>query len=149
MAKIDRFAISKITHKESFYEVSRDLGVSEENIEKSFELAVLWEKLGYVEVYEELTDRQYGRVKKSWIKDNGDIVSAYKGLYHGRVSRQDDPLLIVALPWDLDTSPRKRIVEMQFVINHDDIFGKKSCFAQPKNGLKNIYIRISEFRNKS
>ncbi len=61
MAKIERIVISKITHKESFYKVSSDLGVSDENIEKSFELAVLWEKLGYIEVYEELADRQYGQ----------------------------------------------------------------------------------------
>jgi len=147
---VERFDISKITNKESFYDISVDLGVSEKNIEESFKLAVLWDEQRYIEVYEKIEDRQYGRIKKSWIKDNGNTVSKYKGLYHVRVSLKDDPLLIVALHLDLNTNPRKRIVEMQFIINHDDIFGIKARYAQPKRReeLEKIYIRISKLRDK-
>jgi len=50
------------------------LGVSDAEIEKAFELAVFWEKPGYLEVYEDDADRQYGRVKKLWIRGDGNVV---------------------------------------------------------------------------
>lgn len=137
-----------MTHKESFYDISKDLGVSDAEIEKAFELAVFWENQGYLEIYEDDADRQYGRVKRSWIKGDSNVVSAYKGLYHARVSEQSDPLLIIALPWDSGIVPRSKMVDMYFVINHDDIFGEQSRFGQPKGDLKNIYLRISELRDK-
>jgi hypothetical protein len=148
MGKIEKFQISKITYKESFYDISRDLGVSDSEIEKAFELAVFWETQGYLEVYEKDADRQYGRVKKSWIKGDSNVVSAYKGLYHASVSEHTDPLLIIALPWDLGTVPRSKMIEMYFMINHDDIFGERTQFALPKGHLRNIYLRISELRDK-
>jgi hypothetical protein len=61
MGNIERFQISKITLKESFYDISRDLGISDAEIEMTFELAVFWENQGHLEVYEEEVDRQYGR----------------------------------------------------------------------------------------
>ncbi len=74
LKKIEKFQISKITHQESFYDISKDLGVSDAEIEKAFELAVLWEKPGYLEVYEDDAGRQYGRVKKLWIRGDGNVV---------------------------------------------------------------------------
>ena len=148
LTKIERFQISKITHKESSYDISKDLGVSDAEIEKAFELAVFWENQGYLEVSEDDADRQYGRIKKSWIRGDSNVVSAYKGLYHARVSEQSDPLLIIALPWDSGTVPRSKMVDMYFVINHDDLFGERSRFGQPKGYLNNIYLRISELRDK-
>lgn len=148
---MEKYPISKINYKESFYDVSRDLGIFDTEIEKSSDLILLWKNQRYIEVYENPDDRQYGRVKKSWIKNDGNIVSVYKGLYHTRISEQNDPLLILALPWDTDKTPRsEKIIDIYFMINHDDIFGERNRFGQSKESdLKNIYLQIAELRNKS
>ncbi|MDH2997868.1 hypothetical protein A1D22_00775 [Pasteurellaceae bacterium LFhippo2] len=122
-----------------FYQISKDFGFSEEDIqsheESIFTLLELWEQQGYVEVYESVEERELGR-----IKDSSKAIGAvpwYLDLYHARLSKNNDPLLVLRRDSDISFTIR-------FLANHNQIFGEKAD-KYSKLAMDRIRKRIDDF----
>jgi len=86
-------------------------------------LIFLWEDQGYVEIYQTIQDREYGRIKSSDEDGNGKFIYQYCDIYHARVTKDGhDPLVVVKFQTDED-DPTTEHVSLRFLSDHDQLFG--------------------------
>jgi len=110
-----------------------------------FDLLNKWEMDGYVEIYDDDTERKWGRVKSSGLDGKGRPVAAYIHLYHGRVqddssattpeekAKLQDPLVVITFQMDSQSTSTYPAVVAEFVINHDQYFGRLDAGKNEKN----------------
>ncbi|MBP2170096.1 hypothetical protein J2125_003288 [Erwinia toletana] len=102
-------------------------------------LQKLWQARGYVEVYEHIHERRYGMIKDS----NSTLGSSpyYIGLYHGRVLPDDhDPLLVISF----QESPGGKILVIENMITHDDMFGASGTVKHSLSQMRAIRKRLRD-----
>ncbi|MFV8463004.1 hypothetical protein ACNO7T_17755 [Vibrio campbellii] len=108
-----------------FVEISDEFGFRAEDHEDDIvELITMWEEQGYVEIYQEDGDREYGRAKDSSLAPGA--VPLYLNLFHARLARNgNDPL--VALVFDEREEDGELVVvaSLRFILDHDQMFGAK------------------------
>lgn len=114
---------AKVSLHKLFREISRELGFSDEDIDNYamdvFELLDKWEQQGFVEVYENYSDRKVGRLKRS---DLGKYaIPWYLEPYHARISEKNDPLIV--LRKDNEDQRGEYSFSVRFLITHDKMFG--------------------------
>lgn len=115
-----------VSLNEFFADLSRELGFTDSDLEKYednvFALLEMWENQGYVEIYVQDEERDIGRLKSS----NSVSGSSpwYIDLYHARISKHYDPLLV--LRRDDETS-----FSIRFLTDHDTLFGNTSQKYSP------------------
>ncbi|OOF45783.1 hypothetical protein BKK51_05110 [Rodentibacter trehalosifermentans] len=131
-----------------FTEISLALGFTQEDIDdyssNLAQLVALWEKQEFIEIYVDNKDRLFGRAKDSSLAIGASPY--YIGLYHARLSYQDNDPLIV-LTFDYEDNPETTTVSIRFMIDHDTLFGtKEEKFIQQR--MKDIRKRIDNFIQK-
>lgn len=152
---IERVHVNKVGLHALFFEISEELGYSLERIEEQNyltaleNLITLWEEQGYIEVYSEKRDRQYGRIKCSDSAPNS--VPWYIDLHHARLLRtgENDPLVTVVFEKFDEFGEPCAIASLRFLTNHDLMFGEddpkiKSNAAYMKEIRKRIDALIQE-----
>lgn len=116
-----------VTLNELFADLSKELGFTDEDLahyeNDVFGLLEMWEEQGYVEVYVLDDERDIGR-----LKDSNSIVGSspwYIDLYHARISKYNDPLLVLRRD---DTAS----FSIRFLTDHDTMFGTKEQKNYPE-----------------
>ena len=120
--------ISGVSIHDLFFEISAAIGYTYEIAETYLDdieaLVALWTKQGFIEVYAENADRQYGRVKDSNSAPNSS--PWYIGLYHARLlpSGDNDPLVVIVFDkLDEENGEVSVVATLRFMLNHDHMFG--------------------------
>lgn len=82
----------------------------------------MWSEQKFVEIYQENTDRVFGRAKDSSLTQGA--VPYYLGIYHARVDKQgeNDPLIVLTFRSEREDN----IAEIRFMATHDILFGTVS-----------------------
>jgi hypothetical protein len=103
-------------------------------------LIAMWERQGYIDVYDHPINREHGRIKPSEIDGSGYFVYQYCGVYHARLMNdgKHDPLLILKFMPDEDGQER---VTLRFITDHDLFFGTTYERNRP--------VEIRAVRNKN
>lgn len=116
--------ISSVKVNELFASFSLDYNYDPSDY--AHELATLihiWEEQGYVEIYQTIQDRDYGKIKSSEEDGNGNFIYQYCDLYHARVSTNGhDPLVVVKFHED-DEDSETEYVSLRFLSDHEQLFG--------------------------
>ena len=120
---LKRIVISDVKFSNRYKSISANLGyTAEEYIEELLDLYSIWKAQGYIEVYENNSERTYGCVKDS----NSTIGSTpfFIDLYHARVvNGENDPLVVLEFEKSVDGN--QPILVIKFLVHHDDMFGTK------------------------
>lgn len=116
-----------VTLNEFFAELSKELGFTDDDLahyeNNVFALLEMWEEQGYVEIYVLDDERDIGR-----LKDSNSIVGSspwYIDLYHARISKYNDPLIVLRRDDEASFSIR-------FLTDHDTMFGTKEQKNYPE-----------------
>lgn len=127
-----------VTLNEFFADLSKELGFTDEDLatyeDNVFALLEKWEEQGYVEIYVQDSERDIGR-----LKDSNSVVGSspwYIDLYHARISKYNDPLIV--LRRDDETS-----FSVRFLTDHDTMFGTVSQKNSPEI-MKKVRQKIDE-----
>ncbi len=116
--------ISSVKVNELFASFSLDYGYDPSDY--THELATLislWEEQGYIEIYQTVQDRDYGKIKSSEEDGKGSFIYQYCDLYHARVTTNGhDPLVVVKFH-SCDDNPEVDYVSLRFLSNHEQLFG--------------------------
>ncbi|WP_386697382.1 hypothetical protein [Lonepinella sp. MS14436] len=125
-----------------FSEISKELGFTDEMLKQYedniFDLLIQWENQGYVEIYENDSERKIGR-----LKDSNSVVGSspwYIDLFHARISENNDPLLVLRRDDEFSFSVR-------FLANHNQLFGSKTEKNQP-DLMRKIRMLIDSYIQK-
>ena len=104
---------------ELFVDISDEFGFTTEEYEDELaDLITLWTQQGFVEIYQEPSDKIYGRAKDSSLAQGASPY--YIGLFHVRVvNGQNDPLVILVF----DEIEGETVASLRFMVDHDDLFG--------------------------
>lgn len=141
--------ISSAKVNELFNEISLKYGYDPS--EYTHELATLidiWETQGFVEIYQTIEDREYGRIKASENDGDGHFIYQYCDLYHARVSSNGhDPLVIVTFHPEDDSSDDE-YVSLRFLSDHEQLFGTTHQ-KQRRDQLKVIRDKADDFIQQS
>lgn len=140
---IKRVHVTKVGLHALFFEISEELGYSLELIDEQNyltaleDLITLWETQGYIEVYSERQDRQYGRIKCSDSAPNS--VPWYIDLHHARLlnTGENDPLVTVVFEELDEFGEPSAIASLRFLTNHDLMFGEEN----PKIKSNTAYMK--------
>ncbi len=132
---------------ELFVDISDYFGfTAEEYADEITDLVELWEKQGYVEIYQLDTDRQYGRAKDSSLAQGASPF--YIGLFHVRlIDGENDPLVVLVFEehknedGTIDT-----VASLRFMLEHEDMFGRlKSSDKSNPEFMRQLRKRIDDF----
>lgn len=121
-----RKVISWAEIHELFVDISDKFGfIAEEYEDEITSLIELWEKQGYVEIYQQYSDRLYGRAKDSSLAQGASPY--YIGLFHVRVVNGDnDPLAVLVFEeHQNDNGEIDIIASLRFMVDHSDLFGEE------------------------
>lgn len=109
---------------------------STEYIEQITYLIDSWEQQGYIEIYQDVKDRQYGRIKSSESDAKGNFIYQFCDIYHARLDRyKHDPLLVIKII----ESAGEVCISLRFLSDHEQLFGAKDS--------KNDRGHLIELRN--
>jgi hypothetical protein len=141
---LPRISISFVDVVSTFFEHSSKLGYDAEVVSSYWDdvtsLVQLWSKQGFIEVYTDNADRRYGRVKES--SSVPGSVPWYLGIYHARVLKnKNDPLLVLTVEEEKKHGVAKSVLVLQFLIDHDDMFGALGKQKKDTSIMKAIRIR--------
>jgi hypothetical protein len=132
---------------ELFVDISDEFGYTAERYEDELtELISQWEEQGYVEIYENPQDRQYGRAKDSSLAQGASPY--YIGLFHVRVVDGDnDPLAVLVFDDRIDDEGNEvKVASLRFMLDHDDMFGSKDNSEKfDQQFMKALRKRIDDF----
>lgn len=123
---VEKIIITEAKVHELFVEISKELGFSDEDILHHswniLELIEMWSEQKFVEIYQENTDRVFGRAKDSSLAPGA--VPYYLGIYHVKVDKQgeNDPLIVLTFRSEREDN----IAEIRFMATHDILFGTVS-----------------------
>ncbi|MDH2998316.1 hypothetical protein A1D22_01480 [Pasteurellaceae bacterium LFhippo2] len=136
-----RKQISAVALNDLFYEISEELGFSDEIIDSYLpdieQLMQLWSNQGYVEIYQFKWERKFGMAKSS-----DKIPPSYMDLYHARlIMDENDPLLVIKFEEQITQHP---ILSIRFMADHTDLFGGLQDKHYPER-LRAIRKRIADF----
>lgn len=97
-------------------------------IDDIIKLQEKWANQGYIEIYQTLEDREWGRVKDSSLAQGASPY--YIGLFHARLLSimGNDPLVIVKF----HETESGQIADMKLMLDHDEIFGDKNQKYSPE-----------------
>lgn len=116
-----------VSLNEFFYELSKELGFSDKDLsnyeDNVFELLEKWEEQGFVEIYVLDSERDIGR-----LKDSNSILGSspwYIDLYHARISKHNDPLIVLR-------RDDAQSFSIRFLTDHDTMFGTKEQKHYPE-----------------
>ncbi|MFT4926003.1 MAG: hypothetical protein ACI8WB_002098 [Phenylobacterium sp.] len=105
----------------------------------------LWERQGYVEIYQTKDDRKHGLIKDSSTNTKGILCPFYIGLFHARLAAgETDPLVIVKF----HEEGEEQYIDLKFMLDHDDIFGNRAQKNDPQQ-LRIIWKNIDDFVTQS
>lgn len=130
---------------ELFIDISDHFGYTAEKYEDELaELITIWEGQGYVEIYQNIDDRQYGRAKDSSLVYGASPF--YIGLFHVRLVRGDNDPLVVLVFEDRENEEGgiDKVASLRFMLDHDDMFGTKGEKRDPAF-MKELRARIDAF----
>ncbi|ELO4022721.1 hypothetical protein ACRTC7_20290 [Vibrio fluvialis] len=130
---------------ELFIDISDQFGYTAEKYEDELaELITIWEQQGYVEIYQDIGDRQYGRAKDSSLAHGASPY--YIGLFHVRLVRGDNDPLVVLVFEDRknEDGAVDKVASLRFMLDHDDLFGAKDE-KRDREFMKTLRARIDEF----
>ena len=151
MAKI---SISRVEIASKFGSTSDQFGF-DEGVVDSYEydildLQELWEKQGYIEVFDPATHKSvaYGMVKSS-ISDPG-AYPAYDSLFHARVLQEEnDPLIIITFKGEIIPQKEYEKAVILAMIDHDFMFMPKGRKAPYLKAQQRKFVRhIIDTNNK-
>jgi hypothetical protein len=129
---------------ELFVAISDEFGYTAE--EYSFEITELvdtWTQQGYIEIYESVEHRQYGRAKDSSLSPGTSPY--YIGLFHVRLLRgENDPLVVLVF----DDKDGDTVASLRFMLDHNDMFGVDRSEKFNPQRMKEIRKKIDDFIKK-
>lgn len=116
-----RIAIFDVKISNTYKIISKRLGYDpDEYIEDLLDLITIWKTQKYIEIYENLSERAYGRIKDS--NSTPGSTPWYIDLYHARLVRnENDPLAV--LEFETPEDGGLPVLIIKFLIHHDDMFG--------------------------
>ncbi|MEZ9481882.1 hypothetical protein AB4163_19050 [Vibrio splendidus] len=122
---VQRREISWAEVHDLFIDISDEFGFkAEDHTDDIADLVDLWEEQGYVEVYQDNADREYGRAKDSSMAPGA--VPWYLDLFHARlVNGKNDPLVVLVFEEREENGEKVTIASLRFILNHDQMFGAK------------------------
>lgn len=148
-ASVVRHDISAVFLHDLFFEISDALGytydVAESYLEDIENLIALWTQQGFIEVYEDNADRQYGRAKNSNSAPNSS--PWYIGVYHARLLQtgENDPLVVIVFESHTEDGEVTTVASLRFMLDHDDMFGATGRTKFDLSMMRAIRMRIDEF----
>ncbi|EPG0532765.1 hypothetical protein ACSWYU_004312 [Vibrio harveyi] len=110
---------------ELFVDISDEFGfTAEDHIDDIADLVELWNQQGYVEVYQNVEDRQHGRVKDS--SQAPGAVPWYLNLFHARLCKDgNDPLVAIVFEERVKDNEKCVVASLRFILDHDQMFGEE------------------------
>lgn len=143
MAKI---TISRVEIASKFESTSDKFGFDKEVVDSYeddiLDLQELWEKQGYIDVYDPVEHKfvAYGMIKAS-ISDP-DASPAYDDLFHGRVLRnENDPLVIITFKGEILPQEEYEKAVILAMIDHDCMFMPKGRKAPSLKAQQRKFVR--------
>lgn len=144
-----RHDVAAVFLHDLFFEISADLGytldIAETYLEDIEALIALWTEQGFIEVYTDNADRQYGRAKDSNSVPNSS--PWYIGVYHARLLRsgENDPLVVIVFEKRDENGEESTVASLRFMLDHDDMFGAPGRTKFDLKAMKAIRQRIDSF----
>jgi len=141
-----RHNVSGVYLHELFLTISAVFGYSDELAESYLDdigtLVELWTNQGYIEVYTDNADRQYGRAKDS--NSTANSSPWYIGLFHARIlpSGENDPLIVIVLEDVDEAGVATKVASLRFMLDHDDMFGELGRVKFDENVMRAIRKRV-------
>lgn len=148
-ASVVRHDISAVFLHDLFFEISDVLGytydVAESYLEDIENLIDFWTQQGFIEVYTDNADRQYGRAKDSNSTPNSS--PWYIGLYHARLLKtgENDPLVVIVFENHTEDGEVTTVASLRFMLDHDDMFGATHLEKFDIPTMRAIRQRIDSF----
>ncbi|EHI9243097.1 hypothetical protein J9100_004449 [Vibrio vulnificus] len=130
--------ISDVEINPSIIEDSRSNGYELTDYPQVQQLAQQWLTNKEIEIYTEIRERQFGRVKSSENDGEGNYIMQYHNVFHARLTSDSDPLLIVKLKLSESVSSAPNLF-IAYISDHNQMFGKQYEKGDPR--------RMREIRN--
>jgi hypothetical protein len=119
---IERKQISSVKLNKLFESIS--LSYNYDPSEYSHELArlvVKWTSDRYIDVYSSPNTAKFSMIKSSEYDKKGCFIYQYCGVYHGRLTHYNDPLIVIK--FEADEKPGQYFASLRFIADHDNLFG--------------------------
>jgi len=148
-SNVKRQEISGVYLHDLFFEISAAIGYTFEIADTYREdlkaLVSLWTEQGFIEIYSENSDREYGRVKDSNATQNSS--PWYIGLYHARLlaTGENDPLIVIVFETLDENEQPTTVASLRFMLDHDDMFGATAREKFNVDTMRAIRRRIDDF----
>lgn len=148
-SSVVRHDVAAVFLSNLFFEISAYLGytldIAGTYLEDIEALIALWTEQGFIEVYTDNADRQYGRAKDSNSVPNSS--PWYIGVYHARLLRtgENDPLVVIVFEKRDENGEEITVASLRFMLDHDDMFGAQGRTKFNLKAMKDIRMRIDSF----
>ncbi|OEE78919.1 hypothetical protein [Vibrio genomosp. F6] len=115
--------INDVEISPSIVEDSRSNGYELTNFPQVQQLAAKWLQDKEIEIYTEVNERQFGRLKSTEKDGDGNQIMHYHNVFHARLTGNNDPILIVKLKLSdkVNVAPNLFVA---YISDHNQMFGR-------------------------